>query len=228
MRGRVHPARDRCVRSRRLTTNVLIADDHGVVRAGLRQILANEPELNVVGEAADGNELMAQLGATPADVLLLDVTMPGTRFPTLLADLKTRYPTLRVLVLSMQPENQFAERALRDGAAGYLSKERSSQELIAAIRKIIKGGTYVSASFAEHLASTLGGRLPVGRHEALSDREHEVLRRIGAGKTGGEIAAELSLSPKTVSTYRTRILGKLGLRTSADLIRYALQHQITE
>jgi two-component system, NarL family, invasion response regulator UvrY len=182
----------------------------------------------VVGEAADGNELMAKLGVTPADVLLLDVTMPGTRFPTLLADLKARYPALRVLVLSMQPEDQFAERALRDGAAGYLSKERSSSELLEAIRKVVRGGTYVSPSFAEHLAAALGGRLPVPRHEALSDREHEVLRLIGAGRTGGEIAAELSLSAKTVSTYRTRILRKLGLRTSADLIRYALQHQLTD
>ena len=203
-------------------TNVLIADDHGVVRAGLRQILAGAPELNVVGEAADGNELMAKLGATPADVLLLDVTMPGTRFPSLLSDLKARYPALRVLVLSMQPEDQFAERALRDGAAGYLSKERSPQELLQAIRKIVRGGTYVSPSFAEHLAAT------VGRHQPLSDREHEVLRLIGAGRTGGEIAAELALSAKTVSTYRTRILRKLGLRTTADLIRYALQHQLTD
>jgi DNA-binding NarL/FixJ family response regulator len=212
-----------------VTTNVLIADDHGVVRAGLRQIIEREPELNVVGEAASGNELMAKLGATPADVLLLDVTMPGTRFPTLLADLKVRYPALRVLVLSMQPEDQFAERALRDGAAGYLSKERSAQELLEAIRKVVRGGTYVSPSFAEHLAAALGGRAPAARrHAALSDREHEVLRLIGAGKTGGEIAAELSLSAKTVSTYRTRILRKLGLRTSADLIRYALQHQLTQ
>ena len=209
-------------------TKVLIADDHGVVRAGLRQILASEPELNVVGEAADGNELMAKLGATPADVLLLDVTMPGTRFPTLLASLKARYPALRVLVLSMQPEDQFAERALRDGAAGYLSKDRSSEELLEAIRKVVRGGTYVSPSFAEHLAAALGGRQPVARHEALSDREHEVLRLIGAGRTGGEIAAELMLSAKTISTYRTRILRKLGLRTSADLIRYALQHQLTQ
>lgn len=227
MRGRPHPARARRLGGDGLT-NVLIADDHGVVRAGLRQILASEPELNVVGEAADGNELLAKLGATPADVLLLDVTMPGTRFPTLLADLKARYPALRVLVLSMQPEDQFAERALRDGAAGYLSKERSSQELLEAIRKVVRGGTYVSPTFAEHLAAALGGRLPTARHEALSDREHEVLRLIGAGKTGGEIAAELSLSAKTVSTYRARILRKLGLRTSADLIRYALQHQIAQ
>jgi two-component system invasion response regulator UvrY len=209
-------------------TNVLIADDHGVVRAGLRQILAGEPELNVVGEAADGDELMAQLGTTPADVLLLDVTMPGTRFPSLLSDLKTRYPALRVLVLSMQPEDQFAERALRDGAAGYLSKERSSQELLEAIRKIVRGGTYVSPSFAEHLAAAVGGRLSAGQRAALSDREHEVLRLIGAGRTGGEIANLLALSPKTVSTYRTRILRKLELRTTADLIRYALQHQLTQ
>jgi DNA-binding NarL/FixJ family response regulator len=205
----------------------LIADDHPVVRTGLRQILGAEADVCIVAEVADGDSLLHTLATTPVDVLLLDVTMPGAPFPMLLRDLKTRYAQLRVLVLSMQPEDQFAARALRDGAAGYLSKDRSPQELIAAVRKIVQGGTYVSSTLAEQLATALdAGRAPIA-HEALSDREHEVLRLIGAGKAVREIAAALSLSPKTVSTYRTRILEKLALRTSADLIRYALQHQLT-
>ena len=129
--------------------------------------------------------------------------------------------------MSMHPEDQFAERALREGAAGYLTKERTPQDLIEAIRKVVRGGTYVSPALAEQLAAALDGRRPAVAHEALSDREHEVLRFIGAGRTVGEIAAELGLSPKTVSTYRTRILQKLRLRSSAQLMRYALQHQLT-
>lgn len=180
-----------------------------------------------MAEVADGDSLLHTLATAPVDVVLLDVTMPGAPFPTLLRDLKTRYPRVRVLVLSMQPEDQFAARALRDGAAGYLSKDRSPQELIAAVRMIVQGGTYVSPALGEQLAAALdASRAPIA-HEALSDRENEVLRLIGAGKAVREIAAALSLSPKTVSTYRTRILEKLGLRTSAELIRYALQHQLT-
>lgn len=212
---------------RRLTINVVIADDHPVVRAGLRQILGAEADVGIVAEVADGDALLHTLAGAPVDVVLLDVTMPGAPFPTLLRDLKARFPRLRVLVLSMQPEDQFAVRALRDGAAGYLSKDRSPQELVAAMRTIVQGGTYVSPALAEQLATALdAGRAPIG-HEALSDREHEVLCLIGAGKAVREIATALSLSPKTVSTYRTRILEKLGLRTSAELIRYALQHQLT-
>ena len=203
-------------------TNVLIADDHGVVRDGLREIIASEPGLRVVGEAADGDELMSKLETTSADVLVLDVAMPGPRFPTLLAGLRARYPALRVLVVSMQPEDQFAERVLRDGAAGYLSKQRSSQDLLEAIHQVGRGGTYVSPALARQVAAGLAER-----QETLSDREQEVLRFIGNGRTVGEIATALDLSVKTVSTYRTRILQKLRLRTTADLIRYALLHQLT-
>ncbi|PYP55007.1 MAG: DNA-binding response regulator [Gemmatimonadetes bacterium] len=206
---------------------VVIADDHPVVQAGLRQIAAAQPDMHVVGEAADGDRLLTVLAGTPADVLLLDLTMPGAPFPDLLKHVLARYPTLRVLVMSMHPEDQFAGRALREGAAGYLTKERTPQDLVEAIRKVVRGGTYVSPTLAEHLAASLDGRRPAVAHEALSDREHEVLRLIGAGKTVGEIATLLALSPKTVSTYRTRILHKLGLRTSAELIRYALRHQLT-
>ena len=206
---------------------VVIADDHPVVRAGLRQIVAGQPDMQVAGESADGDGVLAVLAGTPADVLLLDLAMPGAPFPGLLKHVLARYPTLRVLVMSMHPEDQFAGRALRDGAAGYLTKERTPQDLVEAIRKVTRGGTYVSPALAEQLAASLDTRRPAVAHEALSDREYEVLRLIGAGRTVGEIAAQLHLSPKTVSTYRTRILQKLSLRSSAELIRYALQHQLT-
>jgi two-component system invasion response regulator UvrY len=206
---------------------VVIADDHPVVRAGLRQIVAAQPDMQVVGEAADGDQVLAVLAGTPADVLLLDLTMPGAPFPGLLKHVLSRYAGVRVLVMSMHPEDQFAGRALREGAAGYLTKERTPQDLVEAIRKVTRGGTYVSSALAEHLAAALDTRRPAVAHEALSDREYEVLRLMGAGRTVGEIAAQLSLSPKTVSTYRTRILQKLGLRTSAELIRYALEHGLT-
>jgi two-component system, NarL family, invasion response regulator UvrY len=205
---------------------VLIADDHPVVRAGLRQIVTAEPDMQVVGEAADGDDVLTVLADTPANVLLLDLTMPGAPFPGLLRHVLSRYPAVRVLVMSMHPEDQFAGRALREGAAGYLTKERTPQDLVEAIRKVTRGGTYVSSTLAEHLAASLAGRWPAVAHEALSDREYEVLRLIGAGKRVGEIAARLALSPKTVSTYRSRILQKLRLHTSAELIRYALQHQL--
>jgi len=206
---------------------VVIADDHPVVRAGLRQIVTGQPDFHVAGEAADGDGVLAVLAGTPADVLLLDPAMPGAPFPGLLKHVLARYPTLRVLVMSMHPEDQFAGRALREGAAGYLTKERTPQDLVEAIRKVTRGGTYVSPALAEQLAASLDTRRPAVAHEALSDREYEVLRLIGAGRTVGEIAAQLHLSPKTVSTYRTRILQKLSLRTSAELMRYALQHQLT-
>jgi DNA-binding NarL/FixJ family response regulator len=206
---------------------VVIADDHPVVRTGLRHIVTGQPDMQVVGEAADGPGLVTVLGAAPVDVLLLDLAMPGAPFPGLLRNVLARHPKLRVLVMSMHPEDQFAARALREGATGYLTKERTPQDLVEAIRKVVRGGTWVSPAFAQQLAAALDGRRPVVAHEALSDREHEVLRLIGAGRTVSEIAAELELSPKTVSTYRTRILEKLRLRTSAELIRYALQHQLT-
>lgn len=209
-----------------MTVSVLIADDHPVVREGLRHILAGEPSIAVAGEAADGDQLVSQLAATPVDLVLLDITMPGSPFPTLLKLLRARHPQVRVLVLSMQPEDQFALRALRQGAAGYLTKERSPQDLLHAIRTIMRGGKYVPPSLAQYIASSLDPEEPPSGTEALSEREYQVLRLIGAGKRVSEIAAEFGLSPKTVSTYRTRILQKLRLRTSAELIRYALQHQL--
>jgi two-component system invasion response regulator UvrY len=208
--------------------SVLIADDHPVVRAGLRRIIADEPTMQVVGEAADGDELVAKLAATVVDVLLLDITMPGAPFLTLLRHLRDTYPIIRVLVLSMHSEDQYAVRALRGGAVGYLTKEHSPEELVAAIAKVACGGKYVTAAIAQKLASMLDADYADAPHDALSDREHEVLCGLGVGKGVKQIAAELGLSPKTISTYRTRILEKMHLSTNADLIRYALQQGIVE
>lgn len=210
-----------------MTIRVLIADDHGMVRAGLRQLLNQQPGIDVVGEASSGEELRHLLTTTAGDILLLDIAMPGAPFPSLLRDLKARNPDLRVLIVSMQPEDQLAPRALREGAAGYLSKNRSPEELIAAIHAVAGGGRYVSPALAELLATALEtGRSPIV-HDVLSDREYEILRLIGAGRTPTEIATALTLSPKTIGTYRTRILRKLQLKTTPELIRYALQHQLT-
>lgn len=203
---------------------IFIADDHPVVRAGLRGILEGEPGLEVVGEAINGGDLLATIGRTPAEVLLLDVSMPGPGFLEVLRDVKRDYPRLGVLVLSVHPEDQYAVRALRAGAAGYLTKDHSPEELVAAIRKVYRGGKYVSPSLAEKLATGLeigGAGAP---HEQLSDREYDVLCLLGSGQTVKEIAGGLGLSPKTVSTYRARILEKMKLATNADLVRYAAQH----
>jgi DNA-binding NarL/FixJ family response regulator len=201
-----------------------IADDHPVVRAGLRQIIEDEPGMEVVGEAADGNQLLATIGRMPADVLLLDVSMPGPGFLEVLKALKQAQPRLPVLVLSVHPEDQYAVRALRSGAAGYLTKDHSPEELVAAIRKVHRGGKYVSASLAERLAVGLEIGAEGWPHEKLSDREYDVLCQLGSGRTVKEISEQLGLSPKTVSTYRSRILEKMKLAGNADLVRYASQH----
>lgn len=204
---------------------VLLADDHPVVRAGLRQILADAPDVAIAGEAVDGSEVIQAMAALKPDVVLLDITMPGTPFLTLLENLKRNHPRTAVLVLSVHPEARYAIRALRAGAAGYLSKERSPALLLAAIRKVAEGGRYVSDSLAERLVADLatGTREP---HETLSPREYTVLCLLGAGKTVKAIAAQLALSPKTVSTFRTRILRKMRLRTNADLVRYTVEHEL--
>jgi DNA-binding NarL/FixJ family response regulator len=206
---------------------ILIADDHPVFRTGLRQILEAEPAVRVVGEATTGDELVAALGRLDVDVLLLDITMPGSPFPVILRHLRTAHPKVRVLVLSMHPESQFAVRALRDGAAGYLTKERSPEELVAAVRKVASGGRYLTTTVADQLAEAVQSNHQSAPHEDLSGREHQILRLLGVGRSLAQIAEELTLSPKTVSTYRARILKKMRLRTTADLIRYTVEHQLT-
>ena len=207
---------------------VLIADDHPVVRQGLRQIITEAPDMVVAGEAADGREALGKAKTGDYDVLLLDISMPYQSGVDVVSRLRKERPALPVLMLSVHPEEQYAVRALRAGASGYLTKESAPEELVAAIRKVSTGGKYVSASLAEHLASLVQGDGEPLPHETLSNREYQVMCLIAAGMTVSEAARELSLSAKTISTYRARILEKLSLRTNADLIRYATANQLVE
>jgi DNA-binding NarL/FixJ family response regulator len=206
---------------------VVIADDHPLVRAGLRQVLSDEPEIEVVGEAADGDETVAVLRATEPDVVLLDITMPGAPFPGLLRLLRSAFPQVEVLIVTMHGEDQFAVRALKEGAAGYLTKQQPPQEVINAIKQIAGGGRYLTAAVAERAAAALDGNATRLPHERVSRREYEVLCMIGLGKSVKQIATELGVSPKTVSTHRARLLRKMHLKTSAELIRYVLQYGLT-
>jgi DNA-binding NarL/FixJ family response regulator len=203
--------------------SVLIADDHTVVRQGLKQILADDTQMSVVAEATNGNEVLQTLERTNVDVLILDITMPGRNGLDVLKEVRRKYPTLPVLVLSMHPEDQFAIRILRAGAAGYITKESAPEELVEALRKVCAGGKYVSPQLAEKLAVFIEGDNTRAPHERLSDREFEILRMLALGKTVTEVADELLLSVKTVSTYRARVLEKMKMSTNAELTRYALQ-----
>lgn len=207
---------------------VLIADDHPIVRQGLRQILAGIADMEVAGEAVNGQEALNQVRVGGWDVLVLDMTMPGRGGFDILKELKHEQPDLPVLVLSIHAEEQFAVRVLKAGASGYLTKENAPEELVKAIRKVVSGGRYISPSLAESLAFGLDAASDRPRHETLSDREFQVMRLIATGKTLTEIAEELSLSAKTVSTYRTRLLEKLDMKTNAELIRYAIENGLIE
>jgi len=207
---------------------ILIADDHPVFRRGLKQIIAETSDMVVVDEAADGREALRKAATGDYDVLLLDITLPFTNGVEVLSRLQNERPALPVLMLSMHPEEQYAVRALRAGASGYLTKESAPEELVAAIRKVSTGGKYVSASLAEHLACIVqndGEALP---HETLSQREYQVMCMIASGQTVSEAARELSLSVKTISTYRARILEKLHMKNNAELIRYATMNELVE
>jgi two-component system invasion response regulator UvrY len=205
---------------------VLIADDHPVVRRGLRRILEDEAGMEVTGEAENAQETLNLASDKECDVLVLDIEMPGRSGLDVLKELKKRQPKLPVLVLSIHPEEQFAVRVLRAGAVGYLTKESAPEELIKAIRAVQGGGKYISASVAEELANEL--ERPAGKapHETLSDREFEVLQMIASGKSVSQIAKELSFSVKTISTYRARILAKMGMKTNAELTHYAIENKL--
>jgi two-component system invasion response regulator UvrY len=206
--------------------NVFIADDHAIVRQGLKQILSETPDIRLAGEATEGKEVLRKARTESWDVLVLDITMPGlSGFDTLKA-VRHERPNLPVLVLSMHGEEQYAVRCLKAGASGYLTKESVPEELVKAIRRVVGGGKYVSPSLAEKLALSLDATSDRPLHDRLSDREFQVLRMMGAGKTVAQIAEELSLSVKTISTYRARILEKLNLKTSAEIIHYAIQNQL--
>ncbi len=201
---------------------VVIADDHGLIREGMRRLIESCDDMLLVGEAASGDEVLAVLrGQTGIDVLVLDITMPGPGFIEILRRVRLARPEIGVLVLSMHPEDTFAIRALQAGAAGYLTKDRSSADLTHAVRRVHAGGRYISESLAELLALEVDGRRE--RTAQLSEREYQVLCLLGAGHGIHEIGAKLALSPKTVSTYRFRIMEKMAFRNIADLIRYVVE-----
>jgi DNA-binding NarL/FixJ family response regulator len=207
-------------------TKVLLADDHALVRDGLRHILSSSTGFEVVGEANDGASTIALARATAADVLVLDLSMPGRNGVELVKQIKDEKPGLRILVLTMHAEQQYAVRAFKAGASGYLTKESASVELVSAVTKVASGGVYVSLSMAERFAQSLNEPADTLPHQRLSDREFDVFRRIAAGQTISEIAQELCVSAKTVSTYKTRILDKMEMAHEAALVRYAMRHKI--
>lgn len=203
---------------------VLIADDHAMFRAGLRRILEESLSPCEIGEASSAGEVLALLKKQTWSLLLLDISMPGRSGLDVVKDVKALHPRLPVLIVSMHSESQFATHALKAGADGYVTKDKATEELIRAIRKVLAGSRYVSPDFAERLADELASGRQGLPHESLSGRELEVLRWIAAGKAVSEIAAGLHLSVKTVSTYRTRILEKMRMSTNAELMHYAMQH----
>ena len=207
---------------------VLIADDHTLLREGLKQILASTPDIVVADEAGDGKEVLKKVGERDYDVILLDIAMPGRSGIDICKQLKRSKPHLNILMLSMYPEEQLAFRSLRAGAAGYLTKKSVSTELIVAIRRVSKGEKHISTSLADALASDLIYRASKPAHEILSDREYEIMCMIATGKTLTEIARELSLSINTISTHRGRLLRKMNLKTNAELTYYAFQNRLVD
>jgi DNA-binding NarL/FixJ family response regulator len=207
---------------------ILIADDHAIVREGLKQIVADTPDMVVAGEAADGPQVLELVRKDDWDVVVLDIAMPGRGGVDILRQLKNEKPGLPVLILSMYPEEQYAVRCLRAGASGYLTKESAPDELVTAVQKVVSGGKYVSSLLAERLAFELEIDTEKPLHEALSDREYQVMCMMASGKTVTEIADNLSLSVKTISTYRSRILEKMDMTSSAELMHYAIKHGLVE
>jgi two-component system invasion response regulator UvrY len=205
---------------------ILIADDHPIVRAGIKQILAETSDMVAADEAGSGQEVLNLIQKKDYDVILLDISMPGRSGLEVLKDLKKEKPKTPVLILSIYPEEQYAIRALRAGASGYLTKSSAPNELVSAIRKISSGGRYITEALAEKLASCFAMDLKTPLHETLSDREYQVMLMIAAGKTVTEIAGELCLSVKTISTYRTHILEKMYLKNNSEIARYAIQNNL--
>ena len=205
---------------------ILIADDHPIFRAGLKEILSKEKEVELIGEADDGPKALELARKQRWDVVVLDLTMPGKDGLEALQELRRERPKLPVLVLSAHPEDQLALRLLKAGAAGYLTKDKAPEVLFTAVRKVLRGEKYISESLAEKVALDVVSGATRSLHEALSHREYQVMRMIAAGKTMKEIAKELFLSVRTVSTYRARVLEKMNMKTNAELIRYALQNKL--
>jgi two-component system, NarL family, invasion response regulator UvrY len=205
---------------------ILIADDHSVVRRGIKQILSEEPDIEVAGEASNSEEIFDMLYKDKWDVLILDITMPGKSGLDSLIEIKQRKPGLNILILSMHPEEEIAIRALKTGASGYLNKDSVPGELITAIRKVAAGGKYISSNLAESILLSLQKDNEKPPHEELSEREFQVLCLLASGHSLSKIAEELSLSVKTISTYRSRILDKMDLKTNVDLTHYAIKNKL--
>ena len=210
------------------SVRLLIADDHAVVRQGIRQILADAPELEIVAEASNGLEALELMRSTGVDVVILDLSMPGLSGLETVKKIKQDCPRVPILVLSMHPEEQYAVRVMRSGAAGYLTKDSAPEELVAAVRSIAHGHKYVTSTLAEQLALELERGSDRPPHEALSDREYQVMLLMAEGLRGQDIAERLTLSVKTVSTYRARLLHKMNMSTNAELIRYALREGLVD
>lgn len=209
-----------------ISTRIIIADDHAIFREGLKQVIARTTAMTVAGEVDNGAELLARIQREEFDLVILDISLPGRSGLDILANIKAIRPKLPVLFLSMHPEEQYALRAMRSGASGYLTKGSSSQELIDALQKIAMGKKYISSSMAELLVNNVGGDSNQPLHERLSVREFQVLRMIARGDTPRKIAEDLLVGIKTVNTYRVRILQKMGMKSNADLTRYAVEHNL--
>ncbi len=208
---------------------LVLADDHAIVREGLKRIVGEAGDLQVVGEAADGGEVMQRVRELDFDLLVLDLSMPGRSGMELIKLVKAEKPRLRILVLSMHQETQYAVRAIKAGASGYLTKESAPAQLVQALRKIAGGGAYISAEVAEQLAlGAMPGGAAAAPHESLSHREFEVMRRLAAGESVTDIATALNLSVKTVSTHKANLMAKLALQNQTELVRYALKHGLIE
>ena len=208
--------------------NVVVVDDHAVVREGIKRIVSESGGMTVSGEASDGHEAIRVIKNQPCDVVLLDITMPNKSGLDVLKELHAASPRLPVLVLSMHPEDQYAVRVLRAGAAGYVTKDSAPGKLVQAIREVVRGGKYVSPSLAEKLVYDLGTDTARPAYEILSDREYQVLCMIASGKTVTDVAEELALSVKTISTYRVRLLEKLNMKNNAELTRYAIKEGLVD
>ncbi len=207
---------------------IIIADDHEIVRAGLKQIIMNDPDLSVEGEAGDGQELLEKLRKRKYDVVLLDMKMPGRSGLEILKQLRIEHPSLPVLVLSMHSEEQYAVRTIKAGASGYITKETAPDRLIGAIKRVCDGGKYISPTLAERLADSIVDTRNKPAHEYLTDREFQVMCMIASGKTITDIARELFLSVKTISTYRQRILEKMNMKNNAELTHYVISSNLLE
>ena len=207
---------------------VLIADDHPIVRQGIQKTIEANADMRVEAEAVDAQQTLDRAGLDSIDLVLLDLSMPGADGLDVLKDLKRRRPLLPVLVLTMHSEEQFAIRSLKAGASGYLTKDTVPDELVRAIRTVVGGRHYISSTLGDRLAASLTDGSAPSQHERLSDREYQVFRRIAVGRTSREISAELALSVKTVATYRARVLEKMGMRTNAELVSYAVRNRLAD